>query len=104
MNIHTLYQQDCNLNNRDVSCVNGFINIHTISQCNGSSYFNKMDGGVENVDVSGGHGSVNSHNFYQHNGLISLINYNNSDDMDMNDDLKNGNVGCGIGLINIHTL
>ena len=34
MTSHTLSKQDWGLNNGDVSCANGFINIHTLSKCN----------------------------------------------------------------------
>ena len=33
MNNHILYQQDCDSNNGDVSSGYGFINSHTLSQC-----------------------------------------------------------------------
>ena len=65
MGSHFLYQYDWDLNNADASFVNGFINSHTLSQCNDSSIFKDMDGDAENGDVSGGHGSMNSHTVYQ---------------------------------------
>ena len=46
---------NADLNNGDFIHLISFINIHTLSQFNESSYFNNMDGGVENGDVSGGH-------------------------------------------------
>ena len=104
MNIHTLSQHDLYLNNGDVSCVNGFIKIETISQCNESSCFNYMDGDVENGDMNGEHGSMKIHTLYQQNILISLINTNNSDKFKMNADLNNIDVTCVIFLINVHTL
>ena len=104
MKSHTLSQHDWDLKNGDVSCWNGFINIHTLSQCNESSYFNDVDGDVKNDVVSGGHGSMNRNNISQNNGLSLLINNNNSEDIDMNGNLKNGDVSCVIGLINRHTL
>ena len=72
MNLHALYQpnslkplinsnsidnieMNANLNNGDFIHLISFINIHTLSQFNESSYFNNMDGGVENGDVSSGH-------------------------------------------------
>ena len=45
-------------------------------------------------DVSGGYGYTNIKNISQHNSSSSLINYNNSDDSDVNGYLKNGNVSC----------
>ena len=36
--------------------------------------------------------------------MSSLINYNNSDDIEMNGDLKNGDVSCVISLINSHAI
>ena len=45
-----------------------------------------------------------SHTLYQQNDLKPLINSNNSDDIEMNVDLKNGCVSRGIGLLNSHTL
>ena len=57
---------------------------------------------VGNVYVIGGHGSMNSHTLSRHNGFISLVNYNNGDNIEMNEDFNNGCVSCGIGLINIH--
>ena len=80
MNNHTLSQQYWDLNNGDVSSWNGFINIHTISQCNDSSKFKEMYGYVENYDASSGYVYVNSHTLYKQNGLESLINYNDRDD------------------------
>ena len=56
-------------NNDDVSSVCGFINSHTLSQCEYSSHFKDMDGDVENFDVSCGYGSMNRHTDLQHNGL-----------------------------------
>ena len=104
MNRHIFFQQDWYLNNGDVSGGNGFVNRHTLSQCKKISSFKDMDGDVENVDTSGGYGSMNTHYLYQRNALISLIVYNNSNDIDMNYDLRNGDVSCGIVLLNIHTL
>ena len=48
-------------NKGDISCVNGLINSHMFSQCNESSYFNKMDRDVENIDMSGGYCFIISH-------------------------------------------
>ena len=81
MKSHTLSQQGLYLNDDDVSCGNGFIISYNQSQCNESNYFNDMDGGVENVNMNGVHGSMNIHTLYQYNGLISLNNSNNSDDI-----------------------
>ena len=81
-----------------------FITIHTFNQCNESHNFNEMDGDVENCDVSGRNGSMNIQALYQHNGLKKLINSNNGDDIDINDDLKNGDASRRIDLINSHTL
>ena len=99
MNIHTLYQQDQDFNNVYVSSRNDFINSHIISQCNDSSTFKDMDGDVEICDVRGGNDYMNSHNIYQHNSLKPLINLSHRDGIEMNTDLKNGDVSCGVGLI-----
>ena len=63
-----------------------------------------MDRGVEICDVIGGHNFVSIHTLYQKEFFISLINSNNSDDIKMNTSLKNGDVCCGIGLLNICTI
>ena len=42
---------------------------------------------VENGDVSVRYGYMNSRTLYQKNGLKSLINYNNSYDIEMNSDV-----------------
>ena len=47
---------------------------------------------------------MNSHTVYQQNGLKSLINHNDRDDMKMNTKFQNGDVSSGIGLINRHTI
>ena len=43
------------LNNGDVNCGNGFINNHTIYQCNESSFFNDTNTVFENDDTSSVH-------------------------------------------------
>ena len=63
-----------------------------------------MDGNVENVDVSGGHVSMNRHTVYQNNGMKPLINPDNSDDIDIRYDLKNGYASHGTGLIKSHNI
>ena len=63
-----------------------------------------MYGDVEDGDVSGGHGYIRICTLNQHNGLKPLISLNNSDNIEMNEDLKNGDVIPRIGLINSHTL
>ena len=63
-----------------------------------------MYGDVENGDFSGGNVSMNSHTLSNHNGLISFINSNNSDYIDMNGYLNNVDVSFVIGLIKIHNL
>ena len=68
MNNHTLSQHYFYYNNGDVSSGYAFINRHTLYQCDDSSTFKDMDGGVENFDVSSGYGSMNNHTIYQHNG------------------------------------
>ena len=55
LNKHTLSQQCCDLNNGDVCSGYGIVNSHTISQCQDSSSFKK----IEN-DVEGGDGGVSS--------------------------------------------
>ena len=49
------------LNNDDMSCGNGFINSHTFSQFNESSYFNDKDEDVEHGDVRGWNCFMNIH-------------------------------------------
>ena len=63
-----------------------------------------MDGYVENSDVNSGYGSMNSHTDLKKNGLESLMNYNDSKDTYMNDNLQNGDVSSGISYLNSHTL
>ena len=58
-----------------------------------------MDGYAENGDVSGGYGSMNINTLSQHNGLSSLINYNNSDGIKINGHLKKSDVSFGNCLI-----
>ena len=72
MTSHTLSKQDWGLNNGDVSCANGFINNHTLYQCNEQIYFNDMDGNVENGDVRGEYFFMNSHIISEANKQISL--------------------------------
>ena len=57
-----------------------------------------MDRDVENGDVISGNGYMNSHTVYQHNGLKSLMNYNHMYDIEMNDDLRNGDMSSVIGF------
>ena len=68
MNNHILSQQDCDSNNGDASSEYGFINIHTLSQCDDSIAFKYMDVNNEKGDVSSGYGYTNSHTVYQQNG------------------------------------
>ena len=63
-----------------------------------------MNEDIENDDVSSGYGFMNIGTGLQHNGLISLIKYNGSNDTDMNANLQNGDVSSAIGLLNIHIL
>ena len=69
MNSHLPFQHNWYFNNGHVSCGNGFINSHTLSQCNDSIALKYTDGYVENGDRSGVHGSMNTHNIYKQNGL-----------------------------------
>ena len=55
-------------------------------------------------DVHGGNGSTKIHTLSQHNGLSSLINYNSYEDIEMNEDLSNGDVSCGNYFIKIHNI
>ena len=64
----THYKKYCDFNNGDVSSGYGFINSHTLSQCEYSGTFRDMDGGVEKGDVSSRYGSTNRHTDFQHNG------------------------------------
>ena len=63
-----------------------------------------MDRDIEKVDLISVYGSINSHNIYQLNGLKQLMNYNDMDGMEMNANLKNGDLISGIVLTNIHTI
>ena len=63
-----------------------------------------MDGDDENYYVNSFHVPMNSHTLYQQNDLNPLINSKNRDDIEINSDLNNGYVICGICLINHHTL
>ena len=67
INNHNLYQQDFDSNNGDVRSVYGFINSHTLSQCDDTSTFKDIGGYVENFDVSSECGSMNSHTFFKYN-------------------------------------
>ena len=62
-----------------------------------------MDGYVKKVGVSSGYSSMNRHTNLQQNGLKSLMNYIDSNNMDINVTLQNGDVISGIGLLNRHT-
>ena len=104
MNNHTLFQQDCDSNNSDVSSVYGFINKHSLSKFDDSSNFMYMDDDVEEVDVSSRYGYMKSHTVYQHNDSKSLMNNNCRDDMNMNANLHYRVVISGIGLLNSHNL
>ena len=46
-----------------------------------------MDGDVEKSDDSSGYGSMNNHTDLKHNGLKSLMNYNDRNDTDINANL-----------------
>ena len=93
---HILSQQYLGFNNGDLNCVNGSINIHTLSQLNYSSSLKDMDGGVKYGDVSGGNIYINSHTLYEYNCLILLADLNNCDDIEINDHLNNGDLSCVI--------
>ena len=47
----------------------GYLNIHTLSKCEDSSTFKKIDVDVEKGDVSSGYGYMNRHNDLQQNCL-----------------------------------
>ena len=55
---HNFYQKYCDSNNGDASSGYGFLNSHSLSQCEYSSMFNKIDDYVEHGDgdVSNGCG------------------------------------------------
>ena len=57
-NNHTLYQQDRDSNNGDVSSGYSFKNSHNLSPCEDSSNFQEMGGNVKkgDDDMSGGYG------------------------------------------------
>ena len=47
---------------------------------------------------------MNIHTFYEYNGLKSLMNYNDRNDIEINENIWNGDLSSGIDLINSHTL
>ena len=49
-------------------------------------------------------GYMNSHTYLQQNSFKSLMNYNDSNYMDNNYNLKYGDVSGVIGLLNSHTI
>ena len=61
---HTLSQHDSDSNNGDMSSGYGFINRHTLYQCDYSITFNYTDGDFEKGDVSIWYGSMNIHTIY----------------------------------------
>ena len=70
-NISGGIEMNGDLNNGDVSCGNGFINSHILSQCNESISFNDVCGDVENGDMSGRKLFINIHALYEANRLSS---------------------------------
>ena len=79
-----------------VSSGYGFLNIHTLFQCKDSSTFKDMDEYVEEGGVSSIYGYMNIQSDLQQNGLESLMNYNDSNDTDMNATLQNVDISIGI--------
>ena len=67
LNNHTLSQQYCDFNNDHVCSGYGILNSHTLSKCEYSSVFMKIDGDVENGDgdVSSGYWFLNIHTLTQ---------------------------------------
>ena len=51
-----------------------------------------MDGDVEKGNVSSGYNYTNIHTVYHQIVLKSFMDYNGRDDMDMDDNLQNGDV------------
>ena len=88
MDRNTLSQQDWDSSNGDVSWGNDFINLHSLYQSNNPIALKKMYGDVGYSDGSSGYGSTYSHTIYQYNGLKSLINSNNRDDIEMHADFN----------------
>ena len=82
----------------------GFWSSHTLSQWEDSINFKDINRSVENCDVSSEYGTMNIHTDLQQNCLESLMNDNYSNDTNMNDTSKNGDVIIEIGLLNSHTL
>ena len=87
-----------------MSSENSFINSHSLSQYNDSGTLKLMYGYSKTGDVSSGYNSRNSHTVYHLNHLKQVMNYNDSDGMDMNVYWQNGDVSNGISLRNSHTL
>ena len=67
MKNHTLFHQDCDSGNGDVSSGYGFKNSHTLSKCEESSTFKEMHVDVEkgDGDVISGYEFLNSQTFPQ---------------------------------------
>ena len=61
----SMIQHDCDSDDGDVSSGYGFINRHTLYQCEDPSKFKDMDGKVENGDVSNGYGSIRIYTGFQ---------------------------------------
>ena len=59
---------------------------------------------VDKGYVSSGYIYMNIHADLQQNGLESLMNDNNRIYTDTNETIYNGDVSCGIGLLNSHAL
>ena len=94
---HTIYQQDCDPNNGDVSSGYGPSNIHTLSQCEDSSKFKGMDGdvGKGDGDMSSGNAFLNSHTLSQSvdSGTFQVIDVR----------VEKADVSSGYGSMNSHT-
>ena len=82
----------------------GLFKIHALFQCEDSSTFKDVFGGVEKSDVSRGYISMNRYTDLQKNVLESFFNDNYSNDTYINDTLQNIDVSSGIGLLNGHTI
>ena len=64
---HTISQQYRDSNHGILSSVYGFLNSHTLSQCEHSSVFHNIDDDVKkgDCDVSSGYGFQNIHTLFQ---------------------------------------
>ena len=69
MKKHTLFQQDYDTKDGNTISGYGFINIHSLSQCESSGTFKETDRDAEKGGISSGYGFMNIHTDLKQNGL-----------------------------------